>query len=219
MKIMNCLIITDIQYDFCPGGALAVAGGDQTIPIINKISSKFDKVIATQDWHPPGHMSFASNYGRQPYEVMTIVKQEQVLWPDHCVQGSHGAELHKDLNLGPVDLIIRKGNDPNIDSYSSFVENDKVTKTGLQYYLWGMGVKHIYICGLATDYCVYYSAMDAIGLGFKVTVIIDACRGVDVPSGNVKKVVGEMRREHIMIETHDVILAQNLTSDRFGRRI
>jgi len=204
---MDCLIITDIQNDFCPGGALAIADGDQIIPTINKISAGFEKVVATQDWHPAGHLSFASSHGRHPFEVVKVDGQEQVLWPDHCIQGTAGADFHRKLDLAPVDLIIRKGNDPLIDSYSVFVENDKTTKTGLQYYLWGLGVKHIFICGLATDYCVYYSAHDAATLGFRVTVIIDACRGIDVPEGNIDRVLKDLRRENVLIANHDAIRA------------
>lgn len=189
----NCLIITDIQNDFCPGGALAVAEGDRIVPIVNAISSRFDKCVATQDWHPPGHVSFASTHGRRPYEVIDLDGLEQVLWPDHCVPGTFGADFHRDLDVRAVDLIIRKGNDPLIDSYSTFVENDKKTLTGLHYYLQGMGIRSVYFCGLATDYCVCFSALDALAMGFQVTVLLDACRGVDVPPGNVERAVGEMR--------------------------
>lgn len=203
--MMNCLIVTDVQNDFCPGGALAIAGGDQVIPVINKISARFDKVVATQDWHPAGHLSFASTRGRQPFEIIPALGEDQVLWPDHCVQGTFGAEFHKDLDLSPMDLIVRKGTNPQVDSYSSFVENDKTTKTGLQYYLWGLGVKSIFLCGLATDYCVYYSALDAAALGFRVTVIIDACRGVDRPPGNINRALKDMSKENIRIENHDTL--------------
>ena len=189
----NCLIITDIQNDFCPGGALAVAEGDRIIPIVNAISPRFDKCVATQDWHPPGHVSFASTHGRRPYEVIDRDGLEQVLWPDHCVPGTFGADFHKDLDVRAVDLIIRKGNDPLIDSYSTFIENDKKTPTGLHYYLQGMGIRSVFFCGLATDYCVFFSALDALTMGFQVTVLLDACRGVDVPPGNVERAVGVMR--------------------------
>jgi len=189
----NCLIITDIQNDFCPGGALAVAEGDRIIPIVNAISPRFDKCVATQDWHPPGHVSFASTHGRRPYEVIDLDGLEQVLWPDHCVPGTFGADFHRDLDVRAVDLIIRKGNDPLIDSYSTFIENDKKTPTGLHYYLQGMGIRSVFFCGLATDYCVFFSALDALTMGFQVTVLLDACRGVDVPPGNVERAVGVMR--------------------------
>lgn len=206
---MNCLIIADIQKDFCPGGALPIAGGDQVIPIINKISAKFDKVVVTQDWHPQGHISFASSHDRRPFEVIPIDGEQNVLWPDHCVQGTCGAEFHKDLDLAGVDLIIRKGNNPHVDCYSSLVQNDKTTKTGLQYYLWGLGVKNIFICGLATDYCVYYSAMDAAALGFEVTIIIDACRDLNIPADSTANALKAMRKENIIFEKHEAIRAGN----------
>jgi len=199
----NGLIITDIQNDFCPGGTLAVAEGDQIIPLVNRLAPKFDKVVATQDWHSPGHISFASKHQKRPYEIITINGIQQVLWPDHCVSGSLGAEFHKDLDLREVDLIIRKGNDPNIDSYSTFLENDKKTRTGLHFYLKGFGIQDLYFCGLATDYCVFYSAMDAIEMGFKATVILDACRGVDVPAGNIAASVQRMKERGIRVLNHD----------------
>jgi len=206
---MNCLVIADIQNDFCPGGALSITGGDQVIPIINKISAKFDKVVATQDWHPQGHISFASSHDRRPFEVIPIAGEQRVLWPDHCVQGTFGAKFHKDLDLAGVDLIIRKGTDPHVDCYSSLVQNDKTTKTGLQYYLWGLGVKNIFICGLATDYCVYYSAMDAAALGFEVTIIIDACRDLNMPADSTANALKAMRKENIIFEKHEAIRAGN----------
>lgn len=195
----TCLIITDIQNDFCPGGALAVAEGDRIIPPVNAIAARFDTCVATQDWHPPGHVSFASTHGRSPYEVIDLDGIEQVLWPDHCVPGTVGADFHRDLDLRAVDLIIRKGNDPRIDSYSAFLENDKKTVTGLHYYLQGMGIGHLYFCGLATDYCVFFSALDALRLGFRVSVLLDACRGVDVPAGNVGRAVEAMRGQGVRI--------------------
>ena len=202
-QVNNCLIITDIQNDFCPGGALAVAEGDKIIPIVNALARKFDKVVATQDWHPPGHASFASTHNKEPYDIITIEEIQQVLWPEHCVTGSFGADFHKDLDLREVDLIIRKGSDLNIDSYSTFLENDKKTVTGLHYYLKGFSIQDLYICGLATDYCVYYSAMDAKEMGFKVGVILDACRGIDVPAGNIAAAVERMKERGIRIMNHD----------------
>ncbi len=195
----NCLIITDIQNDFCPGGALAVAEGDGIIPSVNAISPRFDKCVATQDWHPTGHVSFASTHGKRPSEVISLDGLEQVLWPDHCVPGTFGADFHKDLDVRTVDLIIRKGNDPRIDSYSTFLENDKKTLTGLHYYLQGMGITNVYFCGLATDYCVYFSALDALTMGFQVTVLLEACRGVDVPAGNVERAVRDMQNRGVSI--------------------
>jgi nicotinamidase/pyrazinamidase len=195
----NCLIITDIQNDFCPGGALAVAEGDRIIPAVNAISARFDKCVATQDWHPLGHVSFASTHGKEPYDVISLEGLEQVLWPDHCVPGTFGADFHRDLDTRPVDLIIRKGNDPRIDSYSTFLENDKKTLTGLHHYLRGMGITNVYFCGLATDYCVYFSALDAVKMGFQASVLLEACRGVDVPAGNVERAVADMRDRGVRI--------------------
>ena len=205
----SCLIITDVQNDFCPGGALAVPDGNQVISVVNKISSLFDKVVATQDWHPRGHVSFASTHGRKPYETISLDGINQVLWPDHCIPGTWGAEFHEDLDTTPVDLIIRKGNNPAMDSYSAFLENDRNTETGLLFYLIGLGLKDIYLCGLATDYCVYYSALDAFHAGFQVTVIIDACRGVDIPTGNVAKAVTGMKQKNIRVETHENFLIRS----------
>ncbi|MEW6041238.1 MAG: nicotinamidase [Elusimicrobiota bacterium] len=226
MKTKNsALIIIDVQNDFCPGGALAVPDGDKTIPVINSISGVFYKVVASQDWHPENHISFASTHNREPYEVIEIKnmrlprpphpnplpqgereflalnaeKLRQVLWPDHCVQGTFGSDFHKDLNLKPVNLIIRKGYNPAIDSYSAFLENDKKTQTGLHYYLKGLKIKDVFFCGLATDYCVYFSAVDARKFGFKSYVILEACRGVNVPQGNIKKAILTMQKQGVKI--------------------
>jgi len=199
----NCLIITDIQNDFCPGGALAVAEGNEIIPIVNSLAQKFDKVVATQDWHPSDHVSFAATHNKELYDVITIDGIQQVMWPVHCVQGSLGADFHKDLDLRPVDLIIRKGSHRSIDSYSTFMENDKKTITGLHSYLQGFAIQDLYFCGLATDYCVYYSAVDARNMGFNVSVILDACRGVDVPAGNLADTVQAMKERGIRILNHD----------------
>ena len=201
----SCLIITDVQNDFCPGGALAVKGGDRIIPAINAISSRFDLVVATQDWHPTGHISFARTHGREPYEIIRIDGQEQVLWPEHCVPGTFGSEFHRDLDLRDVDLIVRKGSNPQIDSYSTFLENDRKTETGLHYYLQGLEVKDLYLCGLATDYCIYSSALDAVRMGFSVAVVLDACRGVDVPAGSVLRAVTAMKNNGIRIVDHEVL--------------
>jgi len=198
----NCIIITDIQNDFCPGGALAVSEGDRIIPMVNALSPKFDKVVATQDWHPSGHVSFAETHARNPYDIMEIDGLQQVLWPEHCVSGTFGADFHRDLDLREVDLIIRKGTNPHIDSYSTFLENDKKTETGLHGYLRGFGISHLYLCGLATDYCVYFSAMDAVNLGFQVTVLMTASRGVDVPPGNIDTTIRAMRERGIRILDH-----------------
>jgi nicotinamidase/pyrazinamidase len=197
---MKALIIIDVQNDFCPGGALAVQGGDEVVPVINAIIWKFNRVVATQDWHPGNQISFASNHpGKKPFDEIDLNRYRQTLWPDHCVQGSPGADFHPDLNTVLVDLIVRKGTASDVDSYSAFLENDRKTKTGLDGYLSSIGAKELFICGLATDYCVYYSAMDALKFGFTTSVIIDACRGIDMPAGTVTKLVNEMRNAGIQI--------------------
>lgn len=199
----KALLIIDVQNDFCPGGALAVPDGDAIIPAINRISARFDKVVATQDWHPENHISFAVRHMLKEYEVIQLTEIEQVLWPVHCVPGTWGAEFHKNLDTRPVDLIIRKGSNPEIDSYSAFFENDKKTVTGLHYYLQGLKIEKLYLCGLATDYCVYFSAIDARNLGFDVYFVIDATRGIDFPADNIKKAVQHMTERGIHIISHD----------------
>jgi nicotinamidase/pyrazinamidase len=176
----DVLVIVDVQNDFCPGGALAVPEGDQVVPIINRLAPQFPHVVLTQDWHPRGHSSFASIYsGRNPFEVVDLSYGKQVLWPDHCVQGTRGAEFHPALDVPKAGLIIRKGFRPAIDSYSAFFENDHKTPTGLGGYLRERGIKRVFLAGLATDFCVRYSAEDARALGFEAIVIEDACRGID----------------------------------------
>jgi nicotinamidase/pyrazinamidase len=175
------LLAVDVQNDFCPGGALAVPEGDAVVPLINRLAPTFQHMILTQDWHPPGHSSFASAHpGRKPYETTAVAYGEQVLWPDHCVQGSHGAAFHPDLALDHAELIIRKGYHGDIDSYSAFYENDHMTRTGLAGYLRDRGLHTIYLCGLAYDFCVAWSALDAHRDGFTVVVIEDACRAIDL---------------------------------------
>lgn len=176
----KALIVIDVQNDFCPGGALAVAGGDEIVPGINALMADFDAVVLTQDWHPAGHSSFASSHpGADPMSLVDMPYGPQVLWPDHCIQGSQGAEFHKDLNADRADLIIRKGYNPAIDSYSAFFENDHTTPTGLEGYLRTRGFDDLTMVGLATDFCVNYSAVDAAILGFNVTVRQDLCRAID----------------------------------------
>jgi nicotinamidase/pyrazinamidase len=179
---MKALIIVDIQNDFLPGGALAVNRGDEIIPVVNKLqhSGYFDLIIATQDWHPKDHGSFASNHpGKKPFEKTNLSGLEQILWPDHCVQGTEGAEFSKLLDVKNIEAIFRKGMDKNIDSYSAFFDNAKLKETGLAGYLKGRNVDEVFIAGLAGDFCVFYSSMDAIESGFKVTVIEDATRSID----------------------------------------
>jgi nicotinamidase/pyrazinamidase len=182
----DALVIVDVQNDFCPGGRLPVPEGDQVVPVINALARRFYHVVATQDWHPAGHHSFASSHaGRKPYDTIKVAYGPQILWPDHCVQGTGGAEFRSDLALSNLQLVIRKGFRPHIDSYSAFFENDHTTPTGLAGYLRERGIKRVFACGLALDFCVRYSAEDAKRQGFDVVVIEDACRGIDV-AGSVK---------------------------------
>lgn len=177
----EALIVVDVQNDFCPGGALEVPGGDEIIPEINSLMDNFDLVVLTQDWHPANHASFASNHdGKNPYEIVDMPYGGQILWPDHCVQDTDGAAFHPDLAVDKAQYIQRKGSDPAIDSYSAFFENDRETETGLDDYLSEKGINAITIVGLATDFCVQYSALDAAKLGYKVTVLDHACRGIDI---------------------------------------
>lgn len=201
MSTKGALLIIDVQNDFCPGGALEVPGGDKIIPAVNKLSGmdRFSKVIATQDWHPEDHISFASNQDKEPFSEIEIDGIKQTLWPDHCVQGTNGAKFHTRLDLKPVDLILRKGSGPDVDSYSAFLENDKKTETGLDYYLRGMGIKELFVCGLATDFCVYYSCLDGIKYNFKVNLIRDAARGIDQPEGSVDEALQDMEGKGVVI--------------------
>jgi len=177
----KALIVIDVQNDFCPNGALAVAGGDEIIPRINAMMGDFDATILTQDWHPAGHSSFASSHaGSDAYSMIDMPYGAQVLWPDHCVQGTDGAAFHADLHTDPADMIIRKGHNPAIDSYSAFFENDRKTPTGLEGYLRSRNITTLTMVGLATDFCVQYSALDAAALGFQVTVLEGACRAIDL---------------------------------------
>ena len=174
------LIITDIQNSFLPGGSLAVPRGDEVVPIINALATRFDHVILTQDWHPPRHRSFASSHpGAKPFDVIELDYGSQILWPDHCVQGTEGARLHADLAIPHAQLVLRKGYHRNVDSYSAFVEADGKTQTGLAGYLRERRIDHVYLCGLATDFCVAWSALDARKLGFVATIVEDACRAID----------------------------------------
>lgn len=177
----HALIVIDVQNDFCPGGALAVPEGDLIVPQINALMDEAEAVILTQDWHPAGHSSFASSHpGHAPYEMIDMPYGRQVLWPDHCIQGTEGAAFHPDLNTDRADMIVRKGYRPGIDSYSAFFENDHVTPTGLEGYLSTRGIEHLTLVGLATDFCVNFSAADAAKLGFDVTVRMDLCRAIDL---------------------------------------
>ena len=177
----DVLVVVDIQNDFCPGGALAVPRGDEVVPIINRLAARFRNVVLTQDWHPAGHISFASSHpGKKPYQTVAAPYGEQVLWPDHCVQATRGAEFHPALDIPHAALVLRKGTDPRIDSYSTFYENDRTTPTGLIGYCRERGFSRVFLAGLAYDFCVRYSAEDARREGFAVFVVEDACRGIDV---------------------------------------
>jgi nicotinamidase/pyrazinamidase len=177
----SCLIVVDVQVDFMPGGALAVPRGDEVVPVINALLPRFENVVLTQDWHPRGHASFASAHpGRKPFETVRLDYGEQVLWPDHCVQGTPGAAIHADLQATKAQLVIRKGFHPGIDSYSGFVEADRSTTTGLAGYLKERGIRKVYVCGLATDFCVAWTALDARAAGFDTTLIEDASRAIDL---------------------------------------
>ena len=176
----SALIIIDMQNDFCTGGALAVKDGEKIIQCINDAQKEFKTIILTQDWHPQEHSSFASNHGAEPYTNIEMEYGSQILWPDHCVPGSTGANFLRDLNTNKSDLILRKGSNPKIDSYSAFFENDKNTTTGLEGYLIKKDIKRLYLCGLAFDYCVFYSALDGANLGFEVFVFKDLTKAIDL---------------------------------------
>jgi nicotinamidase/pyrazinamidase len=187
------LIVVDVQNGFMPGGGLPVALGCEVVPVINTLSKQFANVVLTQDWHPAGHASFASSHvGKQPYEVMSMPYGPQVLWPDHCVQGTQDAALHKDLNIAHAQLIIRKGFHVGVDSYSAFQEADRTTTTGLAAYLKARGLSDVHVCGLATDFCVAWTALDARAAGFEVTVHESACRAIDL-NGSLAAAWAQMR--------------------------
>ena len=176
-----CLVVVDVQNDFVPGGALAVPRGDEIVPLVNRLAARFENVVLTQDWHPRGHISFASSHpGRKPFETIELAYGTQVLWPDHCVQGTAGAALHPELNVAKAQLVIRKGHHAGIDSYSAFLEADRTTPTGLAGYLRERNLDKLYVCGLATDFCVAWTALDARAAGFDTTVIEEACRAIDL---------------------------------------
>ena len=177
----DVLLIVDVQNDFCPGGALAVPDGDAIVPAVNRLARSFAHVILTQDWHPPGHASFASSHpGKRPFDAIEVSYGTQILWPDHCVQGTQGASFHPELDVPHAELVVRKGFRRAIDSYSAFRENDRLTPTGLAGYLRERGLERITMCGLATDFCVAFSAVDGREAGFAVTVVTSVCRGIDI---------------------------------------
>jgi nicotinamidase/pyrazinamidase len=203
----DVLIVIDVQNDFCPGGALAVPGGDSVIAPIHQVAPRFQHIVLTQDWHPANHSSFASVHpGKHPYDQIELNYGTQTLWPDHCVQGSTGAEFHPALHLPQAELILRKGFRPHIDSYSAFVENDRVTPTGLAGYLRERNLTRIFIAGLAYDFCVGYSALDARRLGLESIVIRDACRAIDL-SGSVAAIETAFAQAGVALIESAVVLA------------
>lgn len=205
---MKALILVDIQNDFLPGGALAVPKGDEVIPVANKVSPKFDLVVATQDWHPRDHGSFAANHpGKKPGDVIDLHGLRQVLWPVHCVQNTRGAEFGPGLDVSRVRKVIRKGTDPAIDSYSGFFDNDHRKSTGLADYLREQKVTEVFVMGLATDYCVKFTALDAVQrAGLKATLIEDGCRGINLRPGDVEAAVKEMREAGVKVVRSDVVV-------------
>lgn len=196
---MKALLVIDVQNDFCPGGNLAVPQGDQIINGINKLIPKFDLVVASQDWHPETHGSFAVNHNKTPGEVIELNGLQQVLWPQHCVQGSRGAEFHQDLESDKFDAVFTKGENPLIDSYSAFFDNGHLNKTALDDYLKKKQVSQLFVCGLATDYCVKFTALDAVDLGYKTFLLEDLSRGVDLNNGDIAKAIEEMRQAGVEV--------------------
>ena len=193
---MRALLLVDLQNDFMPFGTLPVPDGDAVVAVANELAPRFGLVVASQDWHPPDHGSFASAHpGRAPGDVVDLAGQEQVLWPDHCVQNTPGASLHSALDVGLVDHVVRKGTDPEVDSYSAFFDNDHRTATGLEAFLEQRGVDELVVLGLATDYCVKATVLDAVALGFGVTVVSDGCRAVELEPGDGERAFGAMRAE------------------------
>lgn len=206
-KTKTAFIMVDLQNDFCHGGNLEVPEGDAVVPLANQLQEYFDLIIATQDWHPEDHMSFASNHtGKKVYDVITINQLQQVLWPDHCVQNTHGAAFHPQLKTAKIQKIIFKGTDKSIDSYSAFFDNAHLRSTGLADYLREQQIDIIYIMGLATDYCVKYSCLDAIECGFQVYLIEDACRGVELHSGDIANAIQEMKKAGVkVVRVQDIL--------------
>jgi nicotinamidase/pyrazinamidase len=193
------LLVVDVQNDFCPGGTLAVPDGDAIVPVINRLARDFAHIVLTQDWHPAGHSSFASTHpGHAPLTVIEMPYGSQILWPDHCVQGTDGAAFHSGLDLPRAELVLRKGYHAGIDSYSAFRENDRRTATGLGAYLRERGIERVTLCGLATDFCVLYSALDAREAGFAATLALDACRGID-HEGSLGRAIDQMRAAGVVL--------------------
>jgi nicotinamidase/pyrazinamidase len=207
---MEALLLVDLQYDFMPGGALAVPRGDEVVPLANQLAPRFELVVASQDWHPPDHRSFASQHpGKHPGDVIELEGLAQRLWPDHCVQNTPGAELHRDLDRSQIERVFQKGADPTIDSYSAFYDNAHRRATGLGDYLKSKGVAKIFLMGLATDYCVKFSTIDAIDLGFEVVVIEDGCRAIEAEPGDLEKATNEMLRKGATILNSSALLTRS----------
>lgn len=200
----DVLVVIDVQNDFCPGGNLAVPKGDEVVPTVNGLMGHFRHVVLTQDWHPRGHSSFASTHKGQPFTSIKLDYGDQTLWPDHCVQGTEGAAFHRDLKLTGAELVLRKGFRKPIDSYSAFFENDRVTRTGLNGYLRDRGLKRLFMCGLATDFCVAWSALDGRREGFQVVVLEDACRAIDL-NGSLAAAKAEMGKANVALTNADHI--------------
>ena len=211
----SAFVIVDVQNDFIPGGSLPTKNGQEVVPVINRVQSRFDLVVATQDWHPRNHGSFASNHpGHKPGEVIDLHGLKQILWPDHCVQGSPGAEFHRDLDRSRIDRAVQKGTDPDIDSYSTFFDNGRRKSTGLETYLRDRAITDVYLAGLATDYCVLWSARDAADLEFRTHVIADGCRGVELKPGDIENAFAEMRSLGIEVIASDQVLMWGRASAR-----
>jgi nicotinamidase/pyrazinamidase len=199
-------LVIDLQNDFCPGGNLAVPEGDQIVDVVNALMPRFRTVVATKDWHPAGHISFSSTHeGTAVFDTVEVSYGEQILWPDHCIQGSRGAELHPDLDQRYLDCILHKGVRQELDSYSAFFENDQTTPTGLDGYLRSLGCRTVYLAGLATDVCVMYSALDAVRLGYPVVLVRDASRGVNVPEGSLDSALDSLSAAGVRIVTSQEI--------------
>ena len=205
VEASDILLVIDVQNDFCPGGALAVARGDEVVAVVNRLAPRFSHVVMTQDWHPPGHLSFASAHpGRRPFDTIELAYGAQTLWPDHCVQESDGAAFHRGLHLPEAELVLRKGFRPAINSYSAFYENDRRTPTGLAGYLRERGFKRVFLVGLATDFCVHYSAVDARREGFAAVLVEDGCRAIDL-AGSLADAMAKMAEAGVERMTSDTL--------------
>lgn len=208
----NALILIDVQNDFLPGGGFPVTNGDEILPLIEKLTDlAFDQIIATQDWHPKDHGSFAANHNKTPGEKITLNGIEQILWPIHCVQETHGAKLSEKIPKNKISKIFYKGTDRNIDSYSAFFDNGGQKSTGLSDYLHAQGIQELFFAGLATDYCIKYSALDALRLGFKTHIIVDACRGINVNENDSNKALDEAKNSGAHLTSYQEVLHRGLT--------